>query len=35
MNHLNNEDAIGYNNMEERAADILNNKELAHGCVFD
>jgi len=32
---LNNEDAIGYNNLEARAANIAQNKELAHETVFD
>jgi len=35
LHHLNNEDAIGYRNLEERAADIANNKNLAHETVFD
>ena len=35
LDHLNNEQAIGYDNLEARAADIANNKELAHETVFD
>lgn len=35
LNHLNNEQAIGYRNLETRAADIANNKDLAHETVFD
>ena len=35
MNKLNNEDAIGYNNLEERAADIENNRDIAHDNAFD
>lgn len=35
LNHLNNEDAIGYRNLEERAADIANNRNIAHDTVFD
>lgn len=35
LNHLNNEQAIGYRNLENRAADIANNKDLAHETVFD
>lgn len=35
LNHLNNEQAIGYQNLENRAADIANNKDLAHETVFD
>ena len=35
LHHLNNEEAIGYRNLEERAGDIANNKDLAHETVFD
>ena len=35
LNHLNNEDAIGYRNLEERAADHDNNWNIAHETVFD
>lgn len=35
LDHLNNENAIGYNNLEARAADIENNTNLAHETVFD
>ena len=32
---MNNEDAIGFQKLEERAADIENNKDIAHDSVFD
>jgi len=35
LNHINNEDAIGYNNLEARAADMANNGDIAHSDVFD
>lgn len=35
LGHLNNEQAIGYRNLEARAADIGNNKDIAHETVFD
>ena len=35
LNHLNNEEAIGYRNLEARASDIGNNKDIAHETVFD
>lgn len=35
LHHLNNEDAIGYRNLEDRAADIENNGNIAHDTVFD
>lgn len=35
MADVNNTDAIGYNNLEARFADIENNRELAHESVFD
>ena len=35
LNHLNNEDAIGYRNLEARASDVANNKDIAHETVFD
>jgi hypothetical protein len=35
MDQLNNEDAIGFNNLEARAADLSRNKELAHDTMFD
>ena len=35
LHHLNNEEAIGYQNLEERAANIENNNDLAHESVFD
>jgi len=33
--HLNNDQAIGYRNLEERAANIDRNREMAHETVFD
>lgn len=30
LNNLNNETAIGYNNLEERAANIERNNDIAH-----
>jgi len=35
MNEVNNEDAIGFQNLEARAANIDNNNEMAHESVFD
>jgi len=35
LNHLNNEEAIGYRNLEERAANLEDNKNIAHDTVFD
>ena len=35
LNNLNNETAIGYNNLEERAANIERNNDIAHQSVFD
>jgi hypothetical protein len=35
LNSLNNLDAIGYNHLEERAADIANNRDIAHDSAFD
>jgi len=35
LNHLNNEEAIGYRNLEARASDIGNNRDIAHETVFD
>jgi hypothetical protein len=35
LGHLNNEEAIGYNKLKERAADIDNNRTIAHDNVFD
>jgi hypothetical protein len=35
LNHLNNDQAIGYRNLEERAKDVANNTEIAHESVFD
>lgn len=35
LDHLNNEMAIGYNNLEARATEIENNTNLAHETVFD
>ena len=35
LNELNNEQAIGYHNLEARAADVANNRDLAHESVFD
>ena len=35
MNHLNNENAIGYNKLEERAANPEANRDIAHESVFD
>jgi hypothetical protein len=35
LHHLNNEEAIGYDNLEARAADLTQNRNLAHESVFD
>ena len=35
LQHLNNEQAIGYDNLEARAADLTQNRNLAHESVFD
>lgn len=35
LNHLNNDQAIGYRNLEERAKNVDSNKKVAHECVFD
>lgn len=35
LGHLNNDQAIGFRNLEERASDIENNKSIAHESVFD
>lgn len=35
LNHLNNEKAIGYRNLEERAANLEDNQNIAHETVFD
>ena len=35
MGHINNEDAIGFNNLEERAANIDKNNSIAHKTAFD
>jgi len=35
MDQLNNEDAIGFNNLEARAANISKNKQMAHETMFD
>ena len=35
LGHLNNDQAIGYRNLEERAKDVSKNAELAHESVFD
>lgn len=35
LENINNEKAIGYNNLEARAADLENNTDLAHETVFD
>ena len=35
LGHLNNAEAIGYRNLEARAADLANNTDIAHESVFD
>lgn len=35
MTEVNNTEAIGYNNLEERFANIEKNRDLAHDSVFD
>lgn len=35
MNHIDNEEAIGFKNIFERAANPDKNKELAHESTFD
>lgn len=35
LNEINNEQAIGYDKMEERFNDIENNENIAHATVFD
>ena len=35
MNDINNLDAIGYNNLEQRYNDISKNRDLAHETFFD
>jgi hypothetical protein len=35
LSHLNNDQAIGYRNLEERARNSSENKEIAHESVFD
>jgi hypothetical protein len=35
LDHLNNENAIGYNKLAERAANLDQNRDIAHENVFD
>jgi hypothetical protein len=35
LGHLNNDQAIGFRNLEERAKNVENNKSIAHESVFD
>jgi hypothetical protein len=35
MSEVNNTDAIGYNNLEERFANIKENRDKAHESIFD
>ena len=35
LGNLNNSEAIGYQNLEARAADLANNTDIAHESVFD
>lgn len=35
LNRLNNEEAIGFNNLEERAANVENNRDIAHSSPLD